>query len=160
MKNKTHTFSWSLLIMLIIALLIFTFYLYYKNRHFSCESELNIIMGSSSYNVITHYTFAGGTGKYHSLGVLQENGKPVLTVNKAFDFKYSKQDGSLMLMSVDNSPEPELLDSLIPNLPDFFSFSGRGLSVRLLQVNKFSYLFFHNNEPLFYCTRTDRDWLF
>lgn len=160
MKNKTHVFLWPFLTMLMTALLFCTCYLYYKNRHFSCESELNIIIGSSSYNVITHYTFSGGTGKYHSLGVLREKGKPVLTVNKAFDFKYSKQDDSLMLMSVDNSPEPELLDSLIPNLPDFFSFSGRGLSVRLLQVNKFSYLFFHNNEPLFYCTRTDRGGLF
>ncbi|MFO6300239.1 hypothetical protein [Rahnella selenatireducens] len=155
MKNRYHTVLWAVISGLSI-LALSLYYLYCKNNYFSCESELEIITHQGRYNVIMNYSFSRGLGRYHAIGVIQEKDKSELTVNKAFDFKYSRQGDSLVLMSVDNSPEPEQLDLLIPHLPDFFSYGGRGISVRLVKVNRFSYLFFHNNEPLFYCTRTDR----
>lgn len=125
----------------------------YQKKHFSCESEVTLIEGEAVYNVIMDYTFNDGAGSFHSVGHLQVEGKSV-NISKTLSFTYIQEDNNIVMTSEDNHVSAKTLGTQMPYIPDFFSYSGRGMSMKVIKENDAGYLFIHNNAPFFYCTRT------
>lgn len=140
----------------VVPLLILV-YLSYQSRHFSCEGEITLIRDDASYDVIMHYTFDGRKGSYHSVGLLQKNGMPITQTNRSIAFNYLYVNKDMLLVSGENNDIPNDVNLLLPLIPDFYRYSGRGISLKVVRENASSYLFMHNNAPLFYCTQTERD---
>lgn len=157
MSNKKTTALYGFIILMGVLPLLILGYSSYQSRHFSCESEITIIRDDVSYDVIMHYTFDGRAGRYHSTGLMHENGKPMIQTNRSVDFNYTYINENMILVSLGNNKDPKDLNLLLPGLPDFYRYSGRGISLRVVRENASSYLFMHNNAPLFYCTRIERD---
>lgn len=124
----------------------------YQKKHFSCESEVTLIQGDAVYNVILDYAFYDGVGQFHSVGSLQADGKSI-NISKTLSFTYVQENDNIIMTSDDNHVSAKSLDIQVPYIPDFFSYSGRGMSIQIIQENQSGYLFIHNDAPLFYCTR-------
>lgn len=145
----------SAIIILIFFSAGFWAFVSYQKKHFSCESEVTLIQGEAVYDVIMDYAFNDGAGRFHSVGNLQADGKSI-NISKTLSFTYVQENGNIIMTSEDNHVSDKSLDSQIPYIPDFFSYSGRGMSMKIIQQNQSGYLFIHNDAPLFYCTRTKR----
>jgi hypothetical protein len=153
MKNRLVILWSCCAVLLVIALFVVRKYITWQNDHFSCESHLTIVDHASTYDVIMHFAFNGGEGKYESTGRYLQNGIPPVVMTNNFNFKYWRENGRVVMVSVDNNVSPKNINYFLPNLPDFFRFKDRGMSVRIVPENAMSYTFIYEDAPLFYCTR-------
>lgn len=130
------------------------YYLKYRDTNYSCDSELYARNANEHYGLIMHYRFNNGFGNYHATGLTTLSDGTVIPMNRSLAFRYTFEGDVFNLVSQNNDDNPEDLNNPTTLVPDFFRFSGRGLTILSRRESNMGYLIILGNTPLFYCKRS------
>lgn len=151
MINRKNLLSYILITLFALSPLLWIGFSHYKTNHFSCQSKINLLHKEDRYSVIMTYHFAGGAGQIESRGEYFQAGKVLKKISRDMNFTYSRQGDNLVMVSSEKYDDSSIVNLLTPFTPDFFRYSERGLSMKLVQQNAGAYLFTLNETPIFYC---------
>jgi hypothetical protein len=156
MKSIKKALTVALITIAACAPFLTGYYLKVRQTNYSCDSEIYARNADEHYNLIMNYHFSNGSGNYHAIGLTTFNDGTIIPMDRNLTFRYTFVDDVLTLVSQNNDDNPEDLNNPTTLVPDFFRFSGRGLTIRSKRESNMGYLIILGNTPIFYCKRTAR----
>ncbi|HDR2349918.1 TPA: hypothetical protein QCH58_001275 [Enterobacter asburiae] len=153
MKMISRSAFGLIIILMIAAPLLYAWYIYYQQNHFTCESHLIIVEDDSRVDSLMTFKFNNGDGTYDSTGEYSQSGQQTVIVSNKIAFNYWREEGRVIMVSRETNELPKKDELFRRHIPDFFHYRDHGISVEILPVNASGYLFTFGNSPAFYCAK-------
>ena len=157
MKTNKLFLLWGAILIAIATPLLCAGYLSYQRNHFTCDAHAIIVDEDAIMDIITNYSFDGGSGSYESSGKYIKGTQPALSTSNNVSFNYWYENGKMIMVSNDTNELPKRTEPLLDQMPDFYHLRDRGISIDIVRANAASYYFVYGHTPVFYCTKSRND---
>ncbi|GKX54683.1 hypothetical protein SOASR030_07950 [Leminorella grimontii] len=155
--NKKGVFAlWGVAILMSIGAAGLTFMKTSSVSDFSCQGEVVVIPIGHKTKMASSikFNFTDGNGRYDSNATVTQTGVPDQSFSNTIYFKYWREGDETVMLSDSNNALSETLKPLL-DIPDFFLYRDRGIALKILKINRNSFMFTHDDTPIFYCKSKD-----
>lgn len=155
MNKRSVLISWG--VICVMAVLTSTLYVYHwhKQYEFSCQGIVNSFGRNVTVQHFINVKVADGKGRFDIIEQVHvsEKQSPKKIINTLF-FHYSREENALIMVSDNDNQYADYLKP-VTSIPDFFLYQDRGLTVKVVPVNRNAYLFIDGETSVFYCSKKE-----
>lgn len=118
--------------------------------NFSCQGDAIFNEYGNKLTSSVKFSFIDGNGRYAANSIYTQSGFSEQTFSNTIYFNYWREGEEIIMISNNDNARSETLKPLA-KLPDFFLYRDRGIAVKILRPNHNSFIFIHEDTPIFYC---------